>query len=75
MNARTPEQTADMLRRSGVFSGQPAAGSPLAIALQRGDWELAALHLLITITTAINALPQDTIDDVFALIDGDEGDA
>lgn len=51
-----------------------ADGSPdaLAIAIARNDWERAALLLALGLSLAARSLPDETIDDLLALMSNEE---
>ncbi len=46
--------------------------SALAVAIERRDWELAALCLLVGITRAAEALPPEAIDALIEALSGEE---
>lgn len=48
------------------------AGSALAMAIRRNNWELAALLLLDALATAARSLPPGAIDGILALISDEE---
>lgn len=48
------------------------SGQALAAAIQRDDWELAAVLLLEALSSVTRSLPPGTIDDVLALISDTE---
>lgn len=41
----------------------------LALALQRGNWELATLCLLLGIVRHASRLPSETLDELLALLE------
>ena len=47
---------------------------PLTLAIRRGEWELVALALLLSLSDAARRLPPGTIDDVIALLSDEEED-
>ncbi|MBI5288562.1 MAG: hypothetical protein HY873_06275 [Chloroflexi bacterium] len=51
---------------------QPASGDALAAAIEHDDWERAALLLLLGVSAVARSLPEGQIDDVLALLDGEE---
>lgn len=44
----------------------------LAVAIDRGDWERAALLLLAGVSAAARRVPAGTVDDVLALLSEEE---
>ncbi len=60
---------------SGPIAADEArnANNPLAIAIQRGEWERAALLLLLATAAVARAAPPGTVDDLLALL-ADEPD-
>jgi len=54
------------------LSWRPAGGDALAAAIERDDWERAALLLLLGVSVVARSLPEGQIDDVLALLDGEE---
>jgi hypothetical protein len=50
----------------------PRGDSALAIAIERSQWELAALLLLDALASTARRLPPATIDDVLALLSRSE---
>lgn len=63
------QERARTRRARSKTEAQPDA---LAIAIEQEDWERTALLLALGLTTAVRMLPQATIDDVLALLSGDE---
>jgi hypothetical protein len=46
--------------------------TPLAIAVERRDWHSVALYLLLGVSQAASALPQESLVALLDLLDGDE---
>ncbi len=44
----------------------------LALSLQRREWERAALCLLVATAMVVRRMPQDGIDELIALLAGEE---
>jgi hypothetical protein len=50
------------------------AVSALALALERRDWSLAALCLLLGVADAASRLPPETLESLLELLEGVPGD-
>ena len=48
--------------------------STLALALDRKEWTLATLHLLLGVAKAASQLPPDTFESLLELLEGMPGD-
>lgn len=61
-------------QQRGVAQPPPAVSQPdaLAIAIARNDWERAALLLALGLSLAARSLPDETIDDLLALLERDD---
>jgi hypothetical protein len=46
----------------------------LVEAIERKNWELAALLLLLGLSRALARLPQGSAEDLLAVLEGDDGD-
>ena len=63
-----------MSKKTTRWAPEILPGTPLATAIRRNEWELAALLLLNALATAVRAAPPGTIDDVLAVLsDMEEG--
>jgi hypothetical protein len=60
---------------ASVAGGSPAGESSdedaLAMAIQRNDWERAALLLLLGVSMAARSIGEGDIDDLLAALDGE----
>jgi hypothetical protein len=52
------------------MSAGPAPGR-LALAIERAEWEVAALYLLLGVTRAARALPPEAVEAMIELLAGD----
>ncbi len=48
------------------------ADNALALAIRRGEWERAGLLLLMAMADVARAAPAGTVDDLLALLSGEE---
>ena len=52
------------------MTARPAPGR-LALAIERSEWEVAALYLLLGVTRAARALPPEAVEAMIELLAGD----
>jgi hypothetical protein len=52
---------------------ETAGGGPLAIAIERREWERILLHMFVALAEGLRADPDATIDDLLALLEGEGG--
>ena len=57
-----------MTKRTTRWAPEILPGNPLATAIRRSEWELAALLLLDALAATARAAPPGTIDDVLAVL-------